>query len=122
MTAVGQRPAVPARSSVGALLGRVTRVAPLMVTVTGREYGPLIGAGTAFQVDDCVALLPVEGDDADRYIAVSLEQAPGAPPSSGDTNVFVQSSDPGLTSPGIWVQTGMGAGGADMTIWVETGS
>ncbi len=32
----------------------------------------------------------------------------------------VSDTDPGLTRPGIWVQTGLG-GGDDFTIWIEDG-
>lgn len=41
---------------------------------------------------------------------------------SGGVGLFVQPADPGLTEPGLWMQTGLGAGGTDMTLWVEDGS
>ena len=38
-----------------------------------------------------------------------------------DTPLFIQSSNPGHSSPHLWIQTGLGAGGNDMTFWVEDG-
>lgn len=38
---------------------------------------------------------------------------------SGVQNLYVQDTDPGLTIPGMWVQTGLPGDG--MTFWVEDG-
>ena len=35
--------------------------------------------------------------------------------------LYIQGSNPGGSSPFLWVQTGLGSGGADMTFWVEDG-
>lgn len=43
------------------------------------------------------------------------------PTPSGEQNLYVQSTDPGLTIPGLWIQTGLGSDGNDMTFWVEDG-
>ena len=45
---------------------------------------------------------------------------------SGTQNVFVQPTQPsagqlGTGHPGLWIQTGLGASGSDMTFWVEDG-
>lgn len=36
--------------------------------------------------------------------------------------VVVSPTNPGLTAPGIWIQTGLGADGTDWTLWFEDGS
>jgi hypothetical protein len=33
----------------------------------------------------------------------------------------VQDTDPGLTAPGIWIQTGLAPGGTGFTFWFEDG-
>lgn len=39
---------------------------------------------------------------------------------SGGGNLIVSATDPGLTVPGLWIQTGLGDG-SEMTFWVEDG-
>ena len=42
---------------------------------------------------------------------------------TGDSGmVRVQAVDPQLSSAGLWIQTGLGAGGTDTTFWVEDGT
>ncbi len=36
-------------------------------------------------------------------------------------NLYVQNTNPGLTVPGLWIQTGLAPAGAGMTFWVEDG-
>jgi hypothetical protein len=36
--------------------------------------------------------------------------------------VFVQATNPGLTTAGIWVQTGIGTNGTGITLWIEDGT
>lgn len=38
-----------------------------------------------------------------------------------DTPLFVQHTNPGSSSPHLWIQTGLGSNGTDMTFWVEDG-
>lgn len=35
--------------------------------------------------------------------------------------VYVQDTDPGMTGPGIWIQTGLAPGGTGFTFWFEDG-
>lgn len=37
------------------------------------------------------------------------------------TSLYIQNSNPGHSSPHLWIQTGLGSSGADMTFWVEDG-
>lgn len=39
----------------------------------------------------------------------------------GVTQVYVQNTDPGMTGPGIWIQTGLAPSGAGFTFWFEDG-
>jgi hypothetical protein len=39
----------------------------------------------------------------------------------GPANLVVSPTNPGLTQPGLWVQTGLGSG-TDMTFWIEDGT
>ena len=41
--------------------------------------------------------------------------------SGAGSNVFIQSTNPGTKSPHLWIQTGLGPHGSDMTFWVEDG-
>ncbi len=83
----------------------------------------------------------IESVDLVEYISVSefemvegetIEVVGGPPGPKGDPglqgdpgpvfqNVFVQPTNPGLVTQGIWVQTGLGMSGDDMTFWVEDG-
>lgn len=41
---------------------------------------------------------------------------------TADTSVLkVQATNPGLTGPGLWMQTGLGASGTGVTFWIEDG-
>ena len=40
---------------------------------------------------------------------------------SSNTPLYIQNSNPGNSSPHLWIQTGLGPGGTDMTFWVEDG-
>lgn len=40
---------------------------------------------------------------------------------AGSQEVYVQDTDPGLTGPGIWIQTGLAPGGTGFTWWFEDG-
>lgn len=40
---------------------------------------------------------------------------------SSNLPVYIQQSSPGGSGPHLWIQTGLGSGGADMTFWVEDG-
>lgn len=42
-------------------------------------------------------------------------------PVGGSGNLFVQPTNPGMTEPGLWIQTEIGADN-DMTFWVEDGT
>ena len=39
----------------------------------------------------------------------------------GIDQVYVQDTNPGLTGPGIWIQTGLAPGGTGFTWWFEDG-
>lgn len=41
------------------------------------------------------------------------------PPGSG---VHVQTTNPQMVAPGLWIQTGLGTSGTDFTFWIEDGS
>ena len=70
-----------------------------------------------------------------RHPPVSVSDLPPDTPKSGDLwvatdvapaaangNFAVGSSDPLLSAPGMWVQTGLGTGGTDVTFWIEDGT
>lgn len=37
-------------------------------------------------------------------------------------NIFVGPAEPVFSSPGMWIQTGLGEEGQDFTVWFEDGS
>lgn len=61
----------------------------------------------------------------DRNEIVVVVPGPQGPKGdAGETperNVFVQTVDPNLTEPGIWIETGLGADGTGFTLWIEDG-
>lgn len=40
---------------------------------------------------------------------------------SSNIPLYVQHSNPGSKQPHLWIQTGLGPSGSDMTFWVEDG-
>lgn len=40
---------------------------------------------------------------------------------SSNIPLYIQNSNPGGSSPHLWIQTGLGDSGNDMTFWVEDG-
>jgi len=40
---------------------------------------------------------------------------------SSSIPLYIQNSKPGGSRPHLWIQTGLGPGGTDMTFWVEDG-
>lgn len=40
---------------------------------------------------------------------------------SGAQQVYVQPTNPNMTEPGIWIQTGLAPGGTGFTFWFEDG-
>lgn len=70
---------------------------------------PVLAAGEpGFETDTEVMKL---GDGASPWTAL-----PSRLP------VVISAIDPGLTTPGLWVQTGLGTNGDQFTIWVEDGT
>jgi hypothetical protein len=53
-------------------------------------------------------------DAATARANLGITNASGVP-------LYVQNSDPGGSSPHLWIQTGLGTGGTDITFWVEDG-
>lgn len=41
---------------------------------------------------------------------------------SSSIPLYVQNSNPGSSRPHLWIQTGLGSSGADITFWVEDGN
>ena len=37
------------------------------------------------------------------------------------TPLYIQDSNPGSSNPHLWIQTGLGSKGTDMTFWIEDG-
>ena len=37
------------------------------------------------------------------------------------TPLYIQNSNPGNSSPHLWIQTGLGPSGGDFTLWIEDG-
>ena len=37
------------------------------------------------------------------------------------SNIYIQHSNPGSSHPHLWIQTGLGPRGDDMTFWIEDG-
>lgn len=76
----------------------------------GKQVAPAVG--------DIVRVL---GPVGDRYIdGVMGVAAFDGGTTGGPHNLYVQDTNPGLTIPGVWVQTGLGTG-HDISIWVEDG-
>lgn len=46
---------------------------------------------------------------------------PQGPAGEGNQNVLIQATQPVLAGAYLWIQTGLGVGGNDMTFWVEDG-
>lgn len=115
-----QRQRVP-----GVVLGTISRCTgpSCWAKVGEREYGPLTSLVAAADTTPGtpVVLGRIDGDPNSLVVigVVGGTTPAGGPGSAG--NLRVQNSNPDLTEPGVWIQTGLGAGGADMTIWVETG-
>ncbi len=40
---------------------------------------------------------------------------------ASNTPLYIQNSNPGNSNPHLWIQTGLGSSGTDMTFWVEDG-
>lgn len=40
---------------------------------------------------------------------------------AGSQSIFIQDNKPGGSRPHLWIQTGLGASGNDMTFWIEDG-
>lgn len=119
----GQRTSPAQRA--GVIAGVVKSCNPLCVRIGDRELGPLTSlvATSALTVGKAVILARLEDDPATLVVVGVV----GGPPAAaavagggGSPDLFVQHDNPGMTSPGMWIQTGLGASGADMTIWVET--
>ncbi len=53
--------------------------------------------------------------------ATSIADAQKALGVGSSIPLYVQNSNPGSTTPHLWIQTGLGANGTDMTFWVEDG-
>jgi hypothetical protein len=75
--------------------------------------GPEGPAGAAGEVPEA----PTDGQQYARKNAGWVVVTGG----SGTPEVYVQDTDPGLTNPGIWIQTGLGPGGLGFTFWFEDG-
>jgi len=43
-------------------------------------------------------------------------------PAGHSAKLSVDPASPAFAEPGVWVQTGLGPSGTDMTIWIEDGS
>lgn len=69
-----------------------------------------------------VVVAPDDGVDVtlvDFPVEVETGFAPNGP--FFGIPLYVQGSDPGMTYPGLWVQTGLGPDGSDYTFWIEDG-
>jgi len=56
-----------------------------------------------------------------EVVFVAEQGLSGSGGTGGGGNLVVSATDPGLTEPGLWIQTGLGDG-SDMTFWVEDGT
>lgn len=61
------------------------------------------------------ASAPTNPKAGDRWLDTSLDTVPS-------TNFAVSAVNPGLTNPGLWVQTGLGSDGTGVTFWIEDGT
>lgn len=68
-------------------------------------HAPMTIAGSA----------PANPKVGDRWLDTSVDTATS-------TNFVVSSANPGLTNPGLWVQTGLGSDGTGVTFWIEDGT
>lgn len=108
----------------GLITGTVKRCNPLCVNVDGRELGPLASTLAPGQLTPGQTVLLTRLEDQSTLVVVGVLGGTAIPPAggvTGETNLHVQPNNPGMTSPGLWVQTGLGASGNDLAIWVETG-
>jgi hypothetical protein len=73
---------------------------------------PIVTTGDA-------GLAPASGGGPTNFLRADGTWA--EPAGGGSTQVYVQDTDPGMTSSGIWIQTGLAPGGTGFTFWFEDG-
>lgn len=66
-----------------------------------------------------VSTVPISTGEA---VTIGPKGDTGATGPAGPANLVVSPTNPGLTQPGLWVQTGMGASGTGITFWIEDGT
>jgi len=79
---------------------------------------------TAISTQDGNVIEVVIGDNAavgeavgGTLVEVEMTQGP-----QGPGNIKIQPDNPNFTIPGLWIQTGLGDTGEDVTFWVEDGT
>jgi hypothetical protein len=81
------------------------------------------GSPTALQVANNTLLgrLSGGGSEIDALTASEVRSFLNVADGAQVNNVYVQATDPGLTGPGLWIQTGLAPGGTGFTFWFEDG-
>jgi len=80
-------------------------------------YTPIKGVDYFDGEDGADSVVPgPQGDKGDKG-------DPGEPGAdgTGTTQVYVQTTDPALSEPGIWIETGLAPGGTGFSVWFEDG-
>ncbi len=87
-----------------------------------RRKGHLV----ALEHTQAQVVLTVRDESVDLTVEerpVVLQQSDLTIVTGADPNLFIGSDPPTTDEPVyLWIQTGLGAGGTDMTFWVEDGS
>lgn len=65
--------------------------------------------------------LPITKGGTGATNAVDARVNLGIGSGTSGTPLYIQNSNPGTSSPHLWIQTGLGSSGTDMTFWVEDG-
>lgn len=71
---------------------------------------------------DATTELVIESPVLFEVAIPGLQGPPGVAGAPGQNATIVSTTNPGLTAPGLWVQTGLGTDGTGITFWVEDGT
>jgi hypothetical protein len=101
----------------------VYTTAPALVTTTFDTFGnyTLSGAPATYPVA-IIYQVKIKAKYA-HLIPLSsvIQKTDVSSGGSGTQQVYVQTTNPGLTGPGIWIETGLAPGGTGFTFWFEDG-
>lgn len=112
LVGIGASPATDSAVTVGQLEARLDTVLDLVVELEA-QVGTLADRVTALELANAAL-----AERVDSTSNAALESRVGSLESRD--RVVVAATDPGVIR-GLWVQTGLGADGSEMTLWVKEG-